>query len=81
MMINDSYKFRYWSAILRESTKTKEQVQHAKSGIDCPHCHFAETCRSVMTLVMNFILWCVFYCVVLSAFVGWYIEFKKMHYD
>jgi hypothetical protein len=52
-MIISSFMFRHRNAIFRESTKTKEQVQHAKSGIDGPHCHLAETCRSVMILIMN----------------------------
>jgi len=80
MMIINSWMFRHRSAILRESTKTKEQAQHAKSVTDGPPCHLAETCRNVMILVMNYILLYVFYCVELSAFVGGYIEFKKVHY-
>ena len=31
-----------------------------------------ETCSS-LSLVINFILWYIFYCILLNAFVGWYL--------
>ena len=30
-------------------------------------------------LIVNFVLWFVFYCILLSAFVGRYAEYRKMH--
>jgi hypothetical protein len=37
----------------------------------------AETCRR-FTVIMAFILWILFYCILQSAFVGWYIDCKNM---
>ena len=39
------------------------------------HCS-AETCRGLI-LVMNCVLWLVFCCILMSAFVGWFTECKN----
>ena len=75
--LSNSYMFWHQSAILRESTRLAYWTFFVL--VDFLRWHSsAETCRG-FEHVMNCILWFVFYCILLIAFVGWYSECKNMH--
>jgi hypothetical protein len=32
-----------------------------------------------LIVILNCILWFIFYCILFIAFIGWYIAYEKMH--